>query len=147
MALNAARSGHVYPSYLYEVCREKVVEYAAATSADPDRYVRREDGAGTDGAAVVPPTFAACVTGRVIPMVVDDPELGGHWNLLHTGQRFAYSRPVRIGDTLRCTPRIDKVVARRSMDLLTVRVDVDDEETGSPVLTATSTLVFFPTEG
>lgn len=143
MALNAARNGHRYPEYLYEVGREKVREYADATF-----LLDQGDEGGSHGAdlAAVPPTFAACVTGAVIPMVVDDPELGGHWNLLHTAQSFEFLRPMRVGDALRCCPRIADIASRRSMDLLTIAVDVTDASSDEPVFTASSTLVFFAAE-
>ena len=139
MALNAAREGHTYPAYRYEVCREKVIEYATAVFTDPAPYTLN---AGDGSAPAVPPAFAACITGRVVPMVVDDPQLGGHWNLLHTGQRFSFHRPVHVGDTLECTPRIEKIVSRSRMDVLTVTVEVAGASDGAPVLTATSTIVF-----
>lgn len=140
MALNAARQGHVYPAYRYEVCREKVIEYAEATFADPAPYALPAEDAAPAPAA--PPAFAACIVSRVVPMVVDDPELGGHWNLLHTGQRFRFDRPLHIGDTVVCTPRIDKIVSRSRMDVLTVTVDVASAADGAPVLAATATIVF-----
>lgn len=143
MALNTARAGHVYPAYRYEVCREKVVEYCRATSAPSGPYEGADESTPPPP---VPPTFAACITGRVVPMVVDDPELGGHWNLLHTGQTFRFSRPVHIGDALRCVPRIDTIVGRRRMDVLTIAVEVTDPAGDIPVFTATSTIVFSAAE-
>lgn len=146
MPLNAAREGHEYEPYIYEVCREKVREYAVATRVGGS--AKAPGGGHSPTAAEVrddapSPTFAACVTGRVIPMVVDDPELDAHWSLLHTGQSFTFHRALRIGDVLRCRPRIAGLASRRAMDILTVHVDVHDERTGEPVLEATSTLVFF----
>lgn len=142
MALNAARSGHQYPAYLYEVSREKVREYAHATFVDDALY--NSDGLDAPEEDVpAPPTFAACITGRVIPMVVDDPELGAHWNLLHTNQSFEFARAVRVGDVLTCVPSIADITSRRSMELLTVRVDVRQARDDEQVLTATSTLAFF----
>ena len=144
MALNAERSGHRYPPYFYEVGREKVREYAEATFVEDVRY--GDDTAPTPHQVEAPPTFAACITGRVIPAVVNDPDLGGHWNLLHTGQSFDFHRPVRVGDVLRCSPWIADITSRRSMDVVTVAVDVTDANDDAPVLTARSTLVFFNEE-
>ena len=133
MGLNADRAGHAYPPYSYEVGREKVREYVVATALGPEPTHGDE----------VPPTFAATVTGRVVPMVVEDPALNAHWNLLHTGQQFTFHRPLCIGDVLRCSPRIEDLSSRRSMDVLTVAVDVTDDASGQPVLEASITLVFF----
>ena len=147
MALNPARSGHRYPAYTYEVGREKVREYARATFlSGPDR--ERLEADATEVApedVVAPPGFAAAVIGRVIPTVVEDPELGAHWNLLHTAQSFTFHRPVRVGDILRCAPSIADLQSRSRMERLTIQVDVHDPD-DHPVLTASSTLVFFPQE-
>jgi hypothetical protein len=146
--LNPDRAGHHYPAFTYEVGREKVREFAHATFVEgPDR-VRIDADAGelSSDEVVAPSAFAASVTGRVIPMVVDDPELGGHWNLLHTAQRFDFHRPIRVGDVLRCAPSIADLQSRARMERLTIEVDVTDAADDSPVFTAASTLVFFAQE-
>jgi hypothetical protein len=142
VALNAERDGYRYPTYTYEVSREKVREYAQSTFVEDASYARDPQDQPPEQ-VVAPPTFAACITGRVIPMVVDDPGLGGHWNLLHTAQSFAFFRPVRVGDVLRCAPSIADLTPRGRMDRLTIQVDVADTRDDEPVMTATSTLVFF----
>ena len=134
MTLNTDRIGHTYSAYRYEVSREKVREYAAATGAPPPPET---------GEAIAPPTFAACFTiGRNTEMF-SDPELGAHWNLVHGSQEYEFHRPVKVGDVLTCTPRIADIVAKGNMELLTLEIACNDADTGEPVVTSRGTIIFF----
>jgi hypothetical protein len=138
IALNVDRIGHGYPSYRYEVSREKVREYAEATGHDAAGY-RAEQGE-----VLAPPGFAACFT--VTRGGVDlfaDAELGAHPNLVHGSQEYVYHRPLRVGDVLECTPRIADIVGRGRMDLLTLEIACADADTGAPVVTSRGVLIFF----
>lgn len=96
-----------------------------------------------DGPVLAPPTFAACFTvGRSTEMF-SDPELGGHWNLVHGSQSYDFHRPVRVGDVLACTPKIADIRLKGRMDLLTLQIDCVDAHTQEPVVTALSTIIFF----
>lgn len=93
---------------------------------------------------VAPPAFAACFTvGR--GAVFADPDLGVHPNLVHGSQSYDYSRPIRGGDVLSCTPVIVDIVERDRMELLTYAIDCVDDRTQEHVLTSTSTLILFKT--
>jgi acyl-CoA thioesterase FadM len=138
--LNTDRIGHTYPAYRYEVSREKVREYAAATGVG-GRAVTAERGE-----VVAPPSFAACFTVGRFDALFDDPQLGAHWNLLHGSQEYVFHRPVRVGDVLTCTPRIADLRAGSRLDVLTLQIDCLDADDGSPVVTSHGTLIFFPKE-
>lgn len=141
MGLNTERIGHSYPPYHYEVSREKVREYAAATFVD-DPLVRADAGAVPGHEVIAPPTFAACFTiGR--PEIWEDPDLGAHWNLVHGSQAFTFHRPMRVGDVLRCTPTITDITVRSKMELLDLRIEAVDVATGEPVVTSDATIIFF----
>lgn len=120
--------------------REKVREYARATG------VGGEAVEADSGATVAPPTFAACFTIGRTDALFADPELGAHRNLVHGSQEYEFHRPVRVGDVLDCTPRIDDLRSRGTMDLLTLETRCVDARTGEPVLTSRSTIVFFRQE-
>jgi hypothetical protein len=141
MALNPARVGHRYPSYRYEVSREKIREYALATGVTDPRSLAEE------GEVVAPPTFAACFTLLRGDTWASDPELGTHPAFVHTAQEFTFHRPVRLGDVLRCTPSVAEIVSRGRTEILTAQVDCEDAGTGVPVVTSRSTLVFFSEGG
>jgi len=137
--LNPARIGHRYPTYRYEVSREKIREYAAATGVDDPRIT------ADSGELVAPPTFAACFTVmRGGAAVVDDPELGASPRLLHSAQEYDFARPVRSGDVLDCTPWIVDVTSRGRIERLVLQVDCVDADSGEPVVTGRTTLVFLP---
>ncbi|MDP8969784.1 MAG: MaoC family dehydratase N-terminal domain-containing protein [Actinomycetota bacterium] len=143
MALNAGRVGHHYPVYRYEVCREKVREYAQATGVrDP---VYRADAAEVAPAEVVaPPTFAACFTLTPAGVaLMGDPDLGAHPALVHSRQEYQFHRQVRVGDVLECRPWITDIAARGRLELLTLQVDCRDADTREPVVTSRGTLIFF----
>lgn len=143
--LNPTRVGHRYPTFTYEVSREKVREYAlAAGFTDPRYRADPRDVAAAD--ITVPPTFPACFTIARDGLLQDDPELGAHGNLLHGAQSYAYHRPIRVGDVLSCTPWIVDIQPRGRMDLLTLQVDCTDEA-GAPVLESVTQLVYFNDDG
>lgn len=133
MALNPARVGHVYPPYRYEVSREKVREYAAATGAPQ---------VPADGDVLAQPTFAACFTVTRGGAVLGDPELGAHLTLVHGSQSYEFERTIRVGDVLLCTPSIEAITVRGRNEFLTLRIDAADEATGDPVMTSRGTIVF-----
>jgi acyl dehydratase len=121
------------------VSREKVREYARATGVT---------GPAADaemGDTVAPPTFAACFTvGRSVEMFLD-PGLGAHFNLVHGSQEYEFHRPVRVGDTLVCSPSIADIRVKGNMEFLTQQIECVDAETSDPVLTSRSTIIFFGT--
>jgi hypothetical protein len=137
VALNLECIGRRYPSYRYEVSREKIREYAQATGVPiPDEILE-------EGDLVAPPTFAACFTGTRGESWAADPELGAHPALVHGAQEYEYHRPVRVGDVLICTPSIVNIASRGRSEILTAQLDCTDAVTGDPVVTARSTIVFF----
>lgn len=134
MPLNLDRVGHRYPSFRYEVSREKVREYAEVTGAA---------GVPDEGDVVAPPTFAACFTITRGTGWAADPELGAHPALVHGSQEYEFHRPLRVGDVLVCTPSIVAVNSRDRTEILTAQVDCVDAVTGERVVTGRSTIVFF----
>ena len=136
MALNRDKVGSTYPSYTYEVSREKIREYATALGETDPRYFSGGDD------CVAPPTFAACFTvtrGAAEPFA--DDELGAHPAVVHGAQRYIYGdRPLRPGDVLTCTPRIADISARGANEFLTIEVVCEDVE-GHHLVTSEATIV------
>jgi hypothetical protein len=138
MALNREKVGTTYPSYTYEVSREKIREYAAALGESDPRYYSDGDD------CVAPPTFAACFTvikgGQAI---FADPGLGVHPALVHGAQTFTFGdRPLVPGDVLTCTPRIAEISARGANEFLTVEVDCRFADSGDRAVVSSGTIVF-----
>lgn len=138
MALNRDKAGTGYPTYTYEVCREKIREYAAALGESDPRYYSDGDD------CVAPPTFAACFTvikgGQAI---FSDPDVGVHPALVHGTQTYEFGeRPLRPGDVLECTPRIAAISARGRNEFMVVEVDCRFRDTGEQAVTSKATIVF-----
>jgi acyl dehydratase len=119
------------------VSREKVREYAAATGVTDPAI---DDDSGP---TVAPPTFAACFTVGRNTAMFSDPELGAHFNLVHGSQSYAFHRPVRVGDTLECTPTITDITAKGGMEFLTLEIACREAGSGEPVVTSRGTIIFF----
>ena len=138
MALNRDKVGTTYPSYRYEVSREKIREYAQALGETDPRYLAEE------GDIVAPPTFAACFTViRGGMAVVLDPELGGHMGLVHGSQSYSWGpRPLRPGDVLVCAPAIASISSRGANEFLTIDIECRFEDSGEVAVTAEQTVVF-----
>ncbi|MEX0831316.1 MAG: MaoC family dehydratase N-terminal domain-containing protein [Nitriliruptoraceae bacterium] len=138
MALNSDRVGATYPSYTYEVSREKIREYATAVGETDARYFSDGDD------LVAPPTFAACFTiQRGGGPILADPDLGGHSALVHGSQAYRFGdRPLRPGDVLVCTPRIVDITERGSNDFLTFEVDCRFADDDAVAVVSETTFVF-----
>ncbi len=145
MSLNPARVGHRYAPFTYVISREKVREYAEVTGAATAAH-RADPRVVPDADVPVPPSFAAVFTLALERTLQADPELGAHWNLVHGGQSFAFTRALRVGDVLVCTPHIVDIASRSRMDILTFAVDVNDAADDAEVLRAESTVIFFDDE-
>jgi hypothetical protein len=144
IALNPDRVGHRYPTYHYEVGREKIREYAAATGVHDEIY-RSDPLEVPTSELLAPPTFATCFTiggGAIFA----DPELGAHWNLVHGSQEFVFARPIRGGDLLACSPWIVGITDRDRFEMMTYQIDVTDARTGDEVMESRATIIFFKSQ-
>ena len=71
----------------------------------------------------------------------EDPELGlALHRTVHGDQRFTWARPLRAGDVITATLRIDGVRARGAMAIVSISVQLTTVE-GEDVCTASSTLL------
>ena len=143
MPVNRDFIGRTYPpSAPYEVCREKIADFAAAIG-DPNPVYRDRAAAAALGHpdVIAPPTFVIVLSMRVAQTAVLDPELGVDYSrVVHGEQRFVFTRPVRAGDELVGALSIADIRAAGRNELLTTKVDVATTS-GEPVCTAYSTLV------
>src|ERR1700689_3537033 len=146
MSLPAGAEGLIgthyrYPDY-FDVCREKIREFAASISNDhPSHYF--EDSAAEVGydTTVAPLTFLA-VAGRRVQMDVftkfDIPiNLA---RVLHRDQKFIYHRPIRVGDKLYFDTYLDSVIESHSTVIAEIRSEVTDGN-GNPIMTSIVTML------
>jgi hypothetical protein len=138
MALNSSKVGTTYPTYRYEVSREKIREYAHALGETDARYLSDGDD------CVAPPTFAASFTiAKGLMVLLGDPDLGAHPGLVHGSQGYRYGgRPMRPGDVLECTPRLESIAIRGRNEFLTTIVDCRFADTGELAVEAEVVIVF-----
>lgn len=138
MALNQSKVGTAYPAYRYEVSREKIREYALALGETDPRY--QSDGDD----CVAPPTFAAAFTlTKGLMALLGDPDLGAHPALVHGSQAFRWGeRPLRPGDVLDCTPRIDAITVRGRNEFLTSVVECRFADSGELAVEGEAVIVF-----
>jgi acyl dehydratase len=143
MALDQTFRGRTYaPAWVYEVSREKIVEFADSIGDSNPIY---HDAAAARAAGhqdvIAPPTFLTIVNLRAIDVIIRDPEVGiDYGRMVHAEQSFAHSRPVLAGDRLTVTTYVDDVDTRLGNDFLGIRAEINTEG-GELVCTARASLV------
>ena len=146
MAVDPSFVGRVYPpDEPYQVTREQIAAFAEAVGATHPAHTDPAAARALGHADVVaPPTWAVVVAQRSEAAYVDDPAAGIDFSrVVHAEERFTYVRPITAGDTLVTTLRVDGVVERAGLAMVTTCVEVADEA-GAPVATVTSTLAVRP---
>ena len=143
MALDQSFKGRTYPpSWVYEVSREKIKEFADSIGDRNPIYLDPEAARAAGHRDVIaPPTFLMIINLRATNVIIHDPELGlDYGRMVHADQSFRYARPVRAGDRLTITTTVDDITARLGNDFLTIRAEINTED-GEPVCTTRATLV------
>jgi len=143
MPLDQSCVGRTYPPTApYEVGREKIREFAEAIG-DPNPVYRDPEAAKALGHpdVIAPPTFPIVFALPSLDAVLADPDLPLDWSRrVHGDQKFAYTRPIHVGDRLISTVTIDSIMSRGGNDMVTTRIEVTTE-LGESVMTATAMLV------
>lgn len=131
MALDPALTRRVFaPTAPYTASREKIREFASAIGAAP-----------LDDSDVAPLTFPIVVAFQAMEQFLAEPGINIELrHVVHGDQRFHQSRPVRAGDTLTGTLRVDSLRAAAGMDMIGTRTEISTID-GEHVCTAHATLV------
>ena len=108
--------GKVYPTFRYEVGREKIFEYARATLSTNPYCTDPEFAAKSHyGAVVAPPTFAAVYCHQALRNVFDDKELAMNVpRIVHGEQNFEFGEVVKSGDTISTTVTISDIFKKEN---------------------------------
>ena len=108
--------GKVYPTFRYEVGREKIFEYARATLSTNPYCTDPEFAAKSHyGAVVAPPTFAAVYCHQALRNVFDDKELAMNIpRIVHGEQNFEFGEMVKSGDTILTTVTISDIFEKEN---------------------------------
>jgi len=114
--MNHNLAGKVYPTFQYEVGREKIFEYARATlsknpfSTDPEFAAQSHYGN-----VVAPPTFAAVYCHQALRNVFEDKELAMNIpRIVHGEQTFEFGEVVKSGDTISTTVIITDIIEKEN---------------------------------
>lgn len=132
--IDESHAGRSYPpTEPYRVTAVKIAEFAAAIGDDNPAYA--------GDSPIAPPTFAAVIAGRAWQALWDDTELGLELRrIVHGDQRISFRRPLRAGDEVTATLRIDKVRTRGSVDMINSSVLLTTTD-GDEIGTASSTFL------
>jgi MaoC dehydratase-like protein len=123
--VNPAMEGTVYPSVVFEVTEEHVDAFRAVVG----------------GPGAVPPTFAAAAEFTAIPQIIEDPALGLDFaHVVHGSQVYEHRRPMRVGERLAVTPRIESIKTKGATAFLTIVMELVDQD-AALVCISTSTMV------
>ena len=117
-------------------------EFARATyAADPAHTDLEAATARGFRDVLAPATFPVVIQQAALDMLVSDPEAGIDFSrVVHGDQRFDYHREVVAGDELTAILSVVKVQSLGGHTMVTAEVAMSDPA-GTPVVTATSTLV------
>ena len=143
MALDQSFKGRTYPpTWVYEVSREKIKEFADSIGDANPIYLDPEAARVAGHKDVIaPPTFLMLINLRATNVIIHDPELGlDYGRMVHADQSFRYERPVRAGDRLTVTAVVDDITTRLGNDFLAIRAEINTED-GELVCTTRATLV------
>ena len=113
------------PTQPYRVSAEKVRELAAAT--------------GSAAPGPVPATFPIVMAFEAMNTFLEDVGVELH-RIVHGEQRFAYERPIRIGDLLTATLTVASLRQIGGADIIGTSSAIHDAD-GALVCTAKATLV------
>jgi hypothetical protein len=135
VSVDRAHLGLRYGPYRFEVGRESVLDFVAATSGlVPGRVFHAAPPAaelppglpGDDapGPLVAPPSYAAVFAIQPFASACADPRLALHvLRLIHGEQEFEFHEPVRAGDVLVTTGQITRLQERANLDFLEVTTE------------------------
>ncbi|MEX0992618.1 MAG: MaoC family dehydratase N-terminal domain-containing protein [Solirubrobacterales bacterium] len=117
MSDNGGPVGKTYPSFEYEVGREKIREYANAVGETNPVFHDPEaaKAAGFRG-VVAPPMFCVVYSAGAMGPAILDPELGINLMMMvHGGQEFEWGEPVVAGDTVTTDAAIKDIYDKNDM--------------------------------
>jgi hypothetical protein len=113
----------------------------APLSVTPERVTAFAASVGHPGAdgGAVPPTFPIVLAFDAMQAFLDAEAIDLH-RIVHGEQRFAYVRPLAVGDELSATLTVDTLRHIGGADIIGTRSEITDRD-GKPVCTAYATLV------
>ncbi len=140
--VNPSYAGRTYPpAPVYQVSREKIREFAAATGDHPLHTDLAAARAAGYRDLVAPPTMAVIIAQRCEAQLIRDPEADIDFSrVVHGEQAFVHHRPLVAGDEVVAVLHVEKVRDGSKQSMVTTRSELATEG-GEPLCTVTSTIV------
>ena len=122
MPIDTRFIGREYPSYTYEVGKEKIKEYAKAIkNLDPHYMDEAFARKSKYGAIIAPPTFAVVFGAYLIEPLFTEKELNLNMAMLvHGEQEFEFFEVVRAGDVITTSAVIRDIRNKEKLDIITI---------------------------
>lgn len=116
--------GKSYPAYTYDVCKEKIKEYAKAVKTFDPHYVDEMFAKKSQyGVIIAPPTFAVVFGAYVIEPIFLDAELALNMAMLvHGEQDMEFFEVVKAGDSINISGVISDIQNKEKVDTISVAV-------------------------
>ena len=142
MSLDTKFIGKTYPSYTYEVGKEKIKEYAKAIKNLDPHYLDDDFAKKSKyGTIIAPPTFAVVYGAYLIEPVFTDKELNLNMPMVvHGEQELEFFEVVKAGDSITTTAKISDIKNKEKLDVLSVEVNSKNQH-GRDVSRGTYTFV------
>lgn len=143
MALDPSNVGREFAApEPYVVAREKIREFATATGErSPLCHDVSAARAAGHADVVAPTTFPIIITLNAMGDSVTDPSVGVDWSrVVHSDQRFSYTRPIVAGDELAVRTVIESIKHLAGNDVIGLRGDLVDAS-GAVVASTWTSLV------
>ncbi len=125
MAIDTKFIGKTYPSYTYDVGKEKIKEYAKAIKNPDPHYVDEAFAKKSKyGAIIAPPTFAVVFGAYLIEPVFLDKELNLNMAMLvHGEQELEFFEVVKAGDSITTAAKISDIKSKEKLDIITIELN------------------------
>jgi acyl dehydratase len=140
--MNRDMVGFAYPpSKPFVVTVKSIQDFARSLGDDNPAYFDDEAARALGHESIcAPPTFPILVTMEAMKDAFADPALNMDFTrVVHGDQRFAYQRPIRVGDELVVITHVDEIRSLGNNDAATFRTEVTSH--GEPVCTGWSKLI------
>ena len=117
MPVNQSAIGKRFPSFEYEVGKEKIAEYARAVGEDNPVYFDREEAKQAGFRDVpAPPMFAVVYSAGAVAPGMLDPDVGINLAMMvHGAQEFVWAEPVCSGDVITTEASVKDISEKRGL--------------------------------
>jgi acyl dehydratase len=124
MALNKACTGKEYPPVTTDVTAEATQQYARAYNDDNPAFF----DAARPGGIVAPPMFGVVVTWQSVLSAVMDPAVEADvLRLVHGEQDMEFLAPIRPGDRITSTAKIESIETKSTGETMDVRLEAKNQ--------------------